>query len=226
MSTDLAAKLAATIDHTNLKADATAAAFEKLCREAVEYGFPMVAINSAPVKRCAELLQGTAVHVGAAISFPLGQTTIETKIFEVNDAIENGADEIDYVINITELKAGNRAYIEDEMRRIVDAAREGEILSKVILETYYLTDEEKRTVCEIALEVRPDFVKTSTGFATAGATVEDIELMKSVVGDAVQLKAAGGIRTADDALRYLDLGVTRIGTSGGVRLVEELRSRN
>ncbi len=217
------AELAGYIDHTNLKPDVTVADLEKLCREAAEYQFAMVAINSAPVARCAELLNGTGVHVGAAIGFPLGQTTIATKVFEVVDAVENGADEIDYVINITELKNGNVSYIEEEMRRIIDVTRQADILSKVILETCYLTDAEKRTVWEIAREVRPEFVKTSTGFGTAGATFADVELMRSVVGDTVQVKAAGGVRTIEDALRYIDLGVTRIGTSSGIALVDALK---
>ena len=216
-------ELARYIDHTTLKPDATVTDLERLCQEAAEHHFAMVAVNSAPVARCAALLNGTGVHVGAAIGFPLGQTTIAAKVFEVADAIENGADEIDYVINITELKAGNLAHVEDEMRRITDEARRGGILSKVILETCYLTDAEKRTVCEIAREVRPDFVKTSTGFGTAGATSADVELMRSVVGDDVQIKAAGGVRTLADALRYIDLGVTRIGTSSGIALLDALR---
>jgi len=167
-------KLANMVDHTLLKADATKEGFEQLCKEADEYGFKMVAINSYPVAMCREFLKDSKVHVGAAIGFPLGQTTIETKVFEVQDAIKNGADEIDYVINIGKLKDGDSEYIRQEMKAIVNASREGGIFSKVILENCYLTDAEKVTVCEIAKEVKPDFVKTSTGFGTGGATVEEI----------------------------------------------------
>lgn len=215
-------EIAAMIDHTLLKADATRQGFEKLCKEAKEYGFAMVAINPAPVALCKELLVGSSVHVGAAIAFPLGQTTIEDKVRETEVAIGNGADEIDYVVNITQLKEGNTSYVEDEMRRIVDVCRAHDVLIKVIFENCYLTDDEKRTLASIAKEVGPDFIKTSTGFGTGGATFADVELMRKAVGDAVQIKAAGGIRTAEDALRFVDLGVTRIGTSAGIAIVNAL----
>lgn len=215
-------EIAAMIDHTLLKADATRQGFEKLCKEAKEYGFAMVAINPAPVALCKELLTGSSVHVGAAIAFPLGQTTIEDKVRETEVAIGNGADEIDYVVNITQLKEGNTSYVEDEMRRIVDVCRAHDVLIKVIFENCYLTDDEKRTLASIAKEVGPDFIKTSTGFGTGGATFADVELMREAVGDAVQIKAAGGIRTAEDALRFVDLGVTRIGTSAGIAIVNAL----
>lgn len=215
-------EIAAMIDHTLLKADATRQGFEKLCKEAKDYGFAMVAINPAPVALCKELLAGSSVHVGAAIAFPLGQTTIEDKVRETEVAIGNGADEIDYVVNITQLKEGNTNYVEDEMRRIVDVCRAHDVLIKVIFENCYLTDDEKRTLASIAKEVGPDFIKTSTGFGTGGATFADVELMREAVGDAVQIKAAGGIRTAEDALRFVDLGVTRIGTSAGIAIVNAL----
>lgn len=215
-------EIAAMIDHTLLKADATRQGFEKLCKEAKDYGFAMVAINPAPVALCKELLAGSSVHVGAAIAFPLGQTTIEDKVRETEVAIGNGADEIDYVVNITQLKEGNTSYVEDEMRRIVDVCRAHDVLIKVIFENCYLTDDEKRTLASIAKEVGPDFIKTSTGFGTGGATFADVELMREAVGDAVQIKAAGGIRTAEDALRFVDLGVTRIGTSAGIAIVNAL----
>lgn len=145
--------VASLIDHTLLKPDATKEGFEKLCKEARDYGFAMVAINPAPVKLCKELLQHSNVHVGAAIAFPLGQTTIEDKVNETKTAIENGADEIDYVINVTELKAGNTDYIEDEMRCIVDVCRKHDVIVKVIFENCYLTDDEKRAVAAIAKKV-------------------------------------------------------------------------
>ncbi|MCI8275931.1 MAG: deoxyribose-phosphate aldolase [Lachnospiraceae bacterium] len=212
-------------DHTYLKPYATDADMEKLCREAKEYGFAMVAVNSVQTKRCAEFLKGSGVHVGAAVSFPLGQTAIETKVFETENAIANGADEIDYVINITELKEGNHAYIQDEMHRIVTVCRSRNVISKVIFENCFLTDEEKKTLCEIALEERPDFIKTSTGFGTGGAVLSDVKLMKDMVGDVIKVKAAGGIRDLDTCLAMVEAGAERIGTSASIAITEEFKSR-
>ena len=217
-------KLVKLFDHTYLKPYATEADMEKLCEEAKTYGFAMVAVNSVQTKRCKELLKGTDVHVGAAISFPLGQTTIETKVFETKDAIANGADEIDYVINITELKEGNYAYIKEEMHRIVAACREAGVIVKVIFENCFLTDEEKRVLCRIALEEKPDYIKTSTGFGTGGATLEDVKLMKSIVGDAVKVKAAGGIRDLATCLAMVEAGAERIGTSASIKITEEFKN--
>ena len=214
-------QLANMIDHTNLKAFADDAAFEKLCDEAKKYNFKMVAINPAQTVRCKKKLEGSPVHVGAAIGFPLGQTTLECKIFETKDAIEKGVDEIDYVINVAELKNKNYDYIKKEMEEIVKICREAGKTSKVIFENCYLTDDEKRKVAEIAKEVKPDFIKTSTGFGTGGATVEDVKLMKSVVGDEVKVKAAGGIRDLKTALAMIEAGAERLGTSAGVAIVEE-----
>lgn len=216
-------KLANMIDHTLLRADATKEEFRRLCQEADDYGFKMVAINSYPVAMCRDFLKDSEVHVGAAIGFPLGQTTIETKVFEVEDAIKNGADEIDYVINIGKLKEDNLDYIREEMKAIVNVSRDGGIISKVILENCYLTNEEKMAVCEIAREIKPDFVKTSTGFGTGGATIEDVRLMKQVVGDEVKVKAAGGIRDLDTALKMVAAGAERLGTSSGIKIVEEYK---
>lgn len=219
-------QLANMVDHTNLKAFADDAAFEKLCNEAREYNFKMVAINPAQTERCKKYLEGYPVHVGAAIGFPLGQTTIECKVFETKDAIEKGADEIDYVINVAELKNKNYDYIKREMEEIVAVCREKDILIKVIFENCYLTNEEKVKVAEIAKEVKPDFIKTSTGFGTGGATVEDVKLMKSVVGDAIKVKAAGGIRDLKTALAMVEAGAERLGTSAGVAIVEEYKKQN
>ena len=218
-------QLANMIDHTNLKAFADDAAFEKLCDEAKKYNFKMVAINPAQTVRCKKKLKGSPVHVGAAIGFPLGQTTLECKIFETKDAIEKGADEIDYVINVAELKNKNYDYIKKEMEEIVKICREAGKTSKVIFENCYLTDDEKRKVAEIAKEVKPDFIKTSTGFGTSGATVEDVKLMKSVVGDEVKVKAAGGIRDLKTALAMIEAGAERLGTSAGVAIVEEYNNQ-
>ena len=218
-------QLANMIDHTNLKAFADDAAFEKLCDEAKKYNFKMVAINPAQTVRCKKKLEGSPVHVGAAIGFPLGQTTLECKIFETKDAIEKGADEIDYVINVAELKNKNYDYKKKEMEEIVKICREAGKTSKVIFENCYLTDDEKRKVAEIAKEVKPDFIKTSTGFGTGGATVEDVKLMKSVVGDEVKVKAAGGIRDLKTALAMIEAGAERLGTSAGVAIVEEYNTQ-
>ena len=218
-------QLANMIDHTNLKAFADDAAFEKLCDEAKKYNFKMVAINPAQTVRCKKKLEGSPVHVGAAIGFPLGQTTLECKIFETKDAIEKGADEIDYVINVAELKNKNYDYIKKEMEEIVKICREAGKTSKVIFENCYLTDDEKRKVAEIAKEVKPDFIKTSTGFGTGGATVEDVKLMKSVVGDEVKVKAAGGIRDLKTALAMIEAGAERLGTSAGVAIVEDYNNQ-
>ena len=221
MKTMTRAKLAGMMDHTFLKAYAEKKDFEKLCGEAKEHGFAMVAINSSPVKLCKELLKDTPVHVGAAISFPLGQTTIETKVFETKKAIEDGADEIDYVINIGELKMGNYAYIKEEMEAIVKVCRENNVLSKVIFENCYLEKEEIVKAAEIAKEVKPDFIKTSTGFGTSGAIPEDVKLMKDTVGDAVKVKAAGGIRDWETCKKMIEAGAERIGTSSSIKICEE-----
>lgn len=218
-----AEQLANMVDHTNLKAFADNGMFEKLCGEAKQYQFKMVAINPAQIKRCKELLQGSPVHVGAAIGFPLGQTTLECKVVETEDAISKGADEIDYVINVAEVKNGNYEYIKEEMEQITKVCRKADVISKVIFENCYLTDEEKKKVAEIAKEVKPDFIKTSTGFGIGGATVEDVRLMKSVVGDAVKVKAAGGIRDLETALAMVEAGAERLGTSAGVEIVKEMQ---
>lgn len=218
-------KLANMVDHTLLRADATEEDFKKLCNEADDLGFKMVAINSFPVQMCRGFLQDSPVHVGAAIGFPLGQTTIATKVFEVKDAIKDGADEIDYVINISKLKDGDLEYIHREMEEIVAVCRQAGILSKVILENCYLSDSEKIAVCEIAKDVKPDFVKTSTGFGPSGATVEDVRLMKNVVGEQVKVKAAGGIRDLDTALGMVEAGAERLGMSAGIKMIEEYKSR-
>ena len=218
-------ELARMIDHTNLKPFASAADMEKLCAEARENHFAMVAINQTQSALCRRLLDGTDIHVGAAISFPLGQTTIASKVFDSIDAIENGADEIDYVVNLTEVKNGNWDYVADEMAQIVAAVHERGKICKVIFENCYLDDTEKIRLCDIASEVKPDFIKTSTGFGTGGATFDDVRLMVEHVDPAVNVKAAGGIRTADDFLEYVRLGCRRIGTSAGVAIVKEIAAR-
>ena len=217
-------ELAAMFDHTNLKAFADDGAMKKLCMEAKEYGFAMVAINSVQVSRCKAYLEGTPVHVGAAISFPLGQTTIEAKVFETQDALKNGADEIDYVVNQTEVKNGNWDYVRREMESIVSVCREAGAISKVIFENCYLEKEEIRTLAQIAAEVRPDFIKTSTGFGTGGALPEDVALMKETVGSKVRVKAAGGIRDWETCRKMIEAGAGRIGTSASIRILEGFRA--
>ncbi len=227
--------LARLIDHTNLHADASADDMRLLCNEARAQGFAMVAVNQVQAHLCHELLEGSNVHVGAAISFPLGQTSIFSKVQDTRDAIECGADEIDYVVNLTEVKNQNWDYVREEMECIVALCREGRgggttgasdpVISKVIFENCYLTEDEKLALCKIASEVRPDFIKTSTGFGTGGATLDDVRLMRANVPAEVKVKAAGGIRTADDFLAYVRAGAERIGTSASIAIIEELQRR-
>ena len=215
-------EVAGMIDHTNLKAFATREDFQKLCDEAVQYGFKSVAINTYPVAMCREMLRGTEVLTGAAISFPLGQMTIATKVAEAKNAIADGCQEFDYVLNVGKVKEHDYAYIEEEMRQMVAAAREAGICVKVIFETCYLTEEEIIEVAKIASHIRPDFVKTSTGFGTAGAKAEHVRLMKKYAGPDVQVKAAGGIRSWEAAREMLEAGATRLGTSSGIKIIEEM----
>lgn len=216
-------ELARMIDHTNLHADATHDDMKKLCKEATEMHFKMVAINQVQTELCTKLLKETDVGIGASVSFPLGQTTIETKAFETKNAIQDGATEIDYVINITEAKEQNWTYIEKEMQTIVDICRENSVISKVIFENVYLNEIEKIELCNIAKKVKPDFIKTATGFAASGATAEDVKLMKDHVGDKVKVKAAGGIRDAETLKRMVAAGAERIGASSGIKIIEEMK---
>lgn len=218
------ASLAKYFDHTFLKAYATRADFEKLCKEARELGTAMVAINSAQVRVCKELLEGCDVHVGAAISFPLGQSVLEIKVEETKKAIQDGADEIDYVINIGEAKMGHWDYIEEEMRQITEICRAHKVISKVIFENCYLEKDEIRKLAEIAKKVKPDYIKTSTGFGTGGATLEDVRLMKETVGDDVKVKAAGGVRDWKTCKAMIEAGAERIGTSSSIAILEGFRN--
>ena len=213
------------IDHTNLHADATADDMKKLCDEAKKYHFKMVAINEVQSEFCAQQLKGTDIDTGAAISFPLGQTTVACKLAETKDALQNGANEIDYVVNLTQVRAHNWSYIEDEMTQMVKLCHDHDVPCKVIFETCYLTKAEIKQLALIAKKVKPDFVKTSTGFGTAGAKVEDVKLMKENVGPDVKVKAAGGIRNTDDFLAMIAAGAERIGTSSGVKIIETLKQR-
>jgi len=211
-------ELAAMIDHTILNADALDKDVKLRCQEALEYGFASVCVNPSFVSLVSKELEGSKVKVCTVIGFPLGETTTETKIFETRNAIKNGADEIDMVINIGAIKSGAWDIVKDDIRAVVEASK-GSALVKVIIETCYLTEEEKVKACQIAKEVGADFVKTSTGFGTAGATVEDIKLMRETVGPDMGVKASGGVRSKDDAIQMIEAGATRIGASSGVAIV-------
>lgn len=207
------------IDHTLLKPDASKAGIRKLCNEAALYGFKAVCVNPSHVVLCKELLKGTDVKVATVVGFPLGANTTETKVFETKDSVLKGADEIDMVINIGALKEGDYRLVEDDIKAVVDACR-GQAIVKVIIETCLLTDEEKRKACELSMSAGAHFVKTSTGFSTGGATVEDVALMKSVVGDNLEVKASGGVRDRETAIKMIEAGATRIGTSSGIKIIE------
>lgn len=213
------------IDHTALKADTTTDQIVKLCNEAKEYGFFSVCVNPTWVKRAAEQLQGSEVKVCTVIGFPLGASTLETKAFETKDAIEKGADEVDMVINIGALKDHNDELVEQDIRAVVEAAR-GKALVKVIIETSLLTKEEKVRACKLAVKAGADFVKTSTGFSTGGATVEDIKLMRETVGPDIGVKASGGVRDREGALQMVEAGATRIGASAGIAIVKGEQSNS
>ena len=206
------------IDHTILKATASSADVQKLCSEAIEHEFYSVCVNGCYVTDAKQLLQGTDVKVAAVVGFPLGAMTTAAKVFEAKEAIENGASEIDMVINVAKLKDGEFDYVENEIRLIKEAI--GDNVLKVIIEACYLTDEEKVKVCELSLAAKADFVKTSTGFGTGGATYEDVKLMKSIVGDNAKVKASGGVRDKETAQKYVNLGAERLGTSSGIEIVK------
>ncbi|MBA2869843.1 deoxyribose-phosphate aldolase [Anoxybacillus calidus] len=211
--------IAKMIDHTLLKADTTKEQIVKLCEEAKQYNFASVCVNPTWVETAAELLKGTDVNVCTVIGFPLGANTPETKAFETKDAIEKGATEVDMVINIGALKDGNDELVERDIRAVVDAAK-GKALVKVIIEACLLTEEEKVRACELAVKAGADYVKTSTGFSTGGATVEDVALMRKTVGPEIGVKASGGVRDLQGAEAMIQAGATRIGTSSGVALVQ------
>ena len=206
------------IDHTILKATASGSDVQKLCEEAIEHEFYSVCVNGCYVADAKQLLQGTDVKVAAVVGFPLGAMTTAAKVFEAKEAVENGASEIDMVINVAKLKDGEFEYVENEIRQIKEAI--GDNVLKVIIETCYLTDEEKVKACELSLVAKADFVKTSTGFGTGGATYEDVKLMKSVVGDNAKVKASGGVRDKETAQKYVELGAERLGTSSGIDIVK------
>lgn len=206
------------IDHTLLKADSVQSQFDQLIDEAKTYDFASVCVNPGWVAYAAEALKDSDVKVCTVVGFPLGATTSATKAFETKDAIANGADEIDMVINIGLLKQGDDQAVEDDMRAVVEAS--GDKLVKVIIEACLLTDEEKVRACQLAVKAGVDFVKTSTGFSTGGATISDVKLMRQTVGPDIGVKAAGGARSLEDAMAFIEAGATRIGTSAGVTIMK------
>lgn len=210
------------IDHTILKPEAAREEVEILCKEAMEYGFAAVCVNPCHVEFCKNILKGSNVLVATVIGFPLGANTKEVKAFETTDAIKNGADEIDMVINIGALKDKDYNLVKDDILAVVNAAKDKAIV-KVIIETSLLVDDEKVKVCELAMEAGADFVKTSTGFSTGGATIEDVKLMKSVVGDKLEVKASGGVRDLETAKNMVEAGATRLGTSSGIKITKEIK---
>lgn len=216
--------IAKYIDHTLLKPEATWVDIAKLCDEAAEHHFAAVCVNPPFVKQCAQALRGSDVAVCAVVGFPLGAHTTATKVFETREAIDNGATEIDMVINIGALKARQDDLVREDIRAVVDVARAARAIVKVIIECALLTDDEKVRACELAKEVGADFVKTSTGFSAGGATVHDVQLMRQVVGDQIGVKAAGGIKTLAQVEAMLEAGATRIGTSAGVAIVREAKA--
>src|SRR5664279_629197 len=216
---DVPGDLARYIDHTLLRPDAAAAEIDTLCAEAKEHGFAAVCINPTWVHRAAENLRGTDVTVASVIGFPFGAATSEVKALEARRAIRDGAREIDMVINIGALKSGMLDAVREDIARVSDACREAGALNKVIIEAALLTDEEKVIACQLAKQAKADMVKTSTGYATGGATVFDVALMRETVGPKMGVKAAGGIRTAEDVQDMIAAGATRIGASAGVKIV-------
>lgn len=205
------------IDHTNLKQDMSEQDLIKLVNEAKEYDFFSICINPCWVKQASELLAGSNTNVCSVIGFPLGANTTNIKVLEAKEAIENGASEIDMVINVSKLKDKDYEYVYNEIKKIKEAI--GDNVLKVIIEACLLTDEEKTIACQIIMKAGANFVKTSTGMSTGGATVEDVKLFKEVVGDTTLIKAAGGVRTYEDAISMIEAGANRIGTSGGVKIV-------
>lgn len=212
--------MASMIDHTILKASATEEMIEALCQEAIKYNFASVCINPVFVKLAAKKLSHSNVKVCTVIGFPLGANSPETKAFEATKAVEDGAHEIDMVINVGMLKSGNLKYVEDEISGVVKASKSA--LVKVIIETCFLTDEEKVTACNLAKNAGANFVKTSTGFGTGGATAADVALMRKTVGASMGVKASGGIRSLSETLAVIEAGANRIGTSSGVSIIDEM----
>lgn len=223
--TILTTNIASMIDHTLLKPEATKEQVEQLCAEAKEYTFASVCVNPTWVKTSAELLTGTPVKVCTVIGFPLGASTPETKAFETTDAINNGAGEIDMVLNVGALKSQDLDLVKRDVEAVVNAAK-GKAIVKVILETCLLSKEEIKVASQLSKDAGADFVKTSTGFSTGGATFEDVALMREVVGPDLGVKASGGVRSLEDVQKMIEAGATRIGASSGVQIMQGLTSNS
>ncbi|MGV3024341.1 deoxyribose-phosphate aldolase [Clostridium thermobutyricum] len=218
-------ELAKMIDHTLLKQDATQKGIEKLCKEALEYKFASVCVNPTRVKEASELLKGSEVKVCTVIGFPLGATTTEVKAFETKNALDNGANEIDMVINVGKLKDGDLEFVKKDIQAVVNETK-GRGIVKVIIETCLLTDDEKVIACKLSKEAGADFVKTSTGFSTGGATEKDIKLMRETVGNDMGVKASGGVRDREFALALIENGASRIGASASIEICEGKKSNS
>ncbi|MBS4762253.1 deoxyribose-phosphate aldolase [Carnobacteriaceae bacterium zg-ZUI252] len=208
------------IDHTILKPEASLEDITRICSEAKAFEFMSVCVQPTWVKEASEQLKDSVVKVCTVIGFPHGANTPEAKAFETGNAIENGADEVDMVINVGAVKSGNWELVEKDIQAVVSVAKEKGALSKVIIETCLLTDEEKVKVCQICKTVGADFVKTSTGFSTGGASIEDVRLMRQTVGEQMGVKASGGVRSKEDALAMIEAGATRLGASSGVQICQ------
>ena len=219
-----ASQVAGMIDHTNLKAFAQTEDIRKLCAEAATNGFKSVCVNPVFVKTCREALKDSGVLTCTVISFPLGQNTIAEKVSEAEAAVADGCQEFDYVLNVGKMKEHDYGYIEEEMKAMTAVARKTGTAVKVILETCYLTDEEITEAAKIAGRAKPDFIKTSTGFGTGGATARHVAIMKNNCGPDVQVKASGGIRSWAEAQAMLEAGATRLGVSAGMKIIEEMKA--
>ncbi len=220
-SVNVGADIAKMIDHTILKPDATQDQIAQLCYEARKYGFAAVCVNPSYVKLCSQLLQGSPVHVCTVVGFPLGATPPEVKAYEAQEAMDDGATEVDMVINVGALKSKDYTLVERDIATVARACHAGGAILKVIIEAALLTDEEKVIACQLAKAAGADYVKTSTGFGPGGATVADVTLMRRAVGPAMGIKAAGGIKSYEDARAMVAAGATRIGASAGVKIVQQ-----
>ncbi|KAJ53374.1 deoxyribose-phosphate aldolase [Clostridium tetanomorphum] len=215
-------ELAAMIDHTLLKPEADLSSIKRICEEALKYNFASVCINPCNVKVASDILNGSKVKVCTVIGFPLGATTTAVKVFEAEEAVKNGAEEVDMVINIGRLKDKDYEYVKNDIKSVVQTVK-GKALIKVIIETCLLSNEEKVIICKIAKEAGADYVKTSTGFSTGGATISDIKLMRDTVGNDMGVKASGGVRTYEDSLSMIEAGATRIGASASIQICEKIQ---
>lgn len=219
-------EIAGMIDHTLLKPEAVLSEIKQLCEEAMQYNFASVCVNPSYVPACFEIVKSSNVKVCTVIGFPLGATTTQSKFIEAEEAIKNGAEELDMVINIGRLKDKDYDFVFNDLKIISELSRKHLCTSKVILETCLLTDEEKVAVCLLAKEAGLDFVKTSTGFSKGGATIHDVALMKFVIGDKLKVKASGGIRSYDDAIAMINAGASRLGASAGVKIISGQKSES